>query len=62
MIATNTSDQKNIGLEKQQKNTTYNAFYASKLQDHVDRGLLFENIWKLKITDADPDHLFSAIA
>ena len=42
------SDRKNIGLEKQQKNPTYNAFYASKLQDYVEEGLLFQNISKSK--------------
>ena len=38
------SDHKNIGLEKRQKplhTCTYNAFYASKLQDYVEEGLLF---------------------
>ena len=42
------SDRKNIGLEKQQKNPTYNAFYASKLQDYVEEELLFQNISKSK--------------
>ena len=41
------SDRKNIDLEKQ-KHPTYNAFYASKLQDYVEEGLLFQNISKSK--------------
>ena len=40
------SDRKNIGLEKTAKTPTYNAFYASKLQDYVEKGLLFQNISK----------------
>ena len=49
------SDRKNIGLEKQQETPTYNAFYASKLQDYVDRRIaLSEYIKNLKITHADP--------
>ena len=50
-----TSDQK-YWSRKTAKTTTYNAFYASKLQDYVEKGLLF------KITHTDPDHLFLAIA
>ena len=46
---------------KTAKTPTYNAFYASKLQDYVEEGLLFQNISKSKITHADPDHLFLAI-
>ena len=42
------SDCKTIGLEKQHKNPTYNAFYASKLQEYVEEGLLFQNISKSK--------------
>ena len=42
------SDRKNIGLEKTTKNPIYNAFYASKLQDYVEEGLLFQNISKSK--------------
>ena len=41
-------DRKNTGLEKQQKNPTYNVFYASKLQDYVEEGLLFQNVSKSK--------------
>ena len=33
---------------KTAKNPTYNAFYASKLQDYVEEGLLFQNISKSK--------------
>ena len=40
------SNRKNIGLEKQQKTPTYNAFYASKLQDYAEERLLFQNISK----------------
>ena len=40
-------DRKNIGVEKQPKTPTYNAFYASKLQEYVE-GLLFQNISKSK--------------
>ena len=29
---------------KTAKNPTYNAFYASKLQEYVEQGLLFQNI------------------
>ena len=39
----------------------YNALNASKLQDYVE-GLLFRNKPKPKITHADQDHLFLAIA
>ena len=42
------SDRKNIGLEKQGKNPIYNAFHASKLQEYVEEGLLFQNIPKYK--------------
>ena len=37
-------------------------FHASKLQDYVEEGLLFQNITKSKNHHADPDHLFLAIA
>ena len=47
MIATNIRLEK-IGLEKQQKTTAYNAFYASKLRDNVEEGLFFQNIPKPK--------------
>ena len=33
---------------KTAKNPTYNAFYASKLQDYVEEVLLFQNISKSK--------------
>ena len=33
---------------KTAKKPTYNAFYASKLQDYVEEGLLFQNISKSK--------------
>ena len=42
------ADRKNIGQEKQQKNPTYNAFYASKLQEYVE-GLLFQKSEYTKI-------------
>ena len=47
MIANNIR-LKNIGLEKTAKTTAYNAFYASKLQDYVEEGFLFQNIPKPK--------------
>ena len=48
-------------MKNMAKTPTYNAFYASKLQDYVE-GLLFQNLCNnLKITHADPDHLFLAI-
>ena len=33
---------------KTAKIATYNVFYASKLQDYVEEGLLFQNISKSK--------------
>ena len=42
------SDRKNTGLEKTAKNPTYNLFYATKFQDYVEEGLLFQNISKSK--------------
>ena len=47
---------------KTAKNNTYNAFYASKLQDYIEELMLSQNIPKPKITHADPDHLYLAIA
>ena len=38
----------NYWSRKTAKNPTYNAFYASKLQDYVEEGLLFQNISKSK--------------
>ena len=59
MIATTIRPYK-YWSRKTAKNATYNAFYASKLQDYVEEGLLFQNISKSKniITYADPNHLF----
>ena len=40
---------KHFGLENQQKPLLINAFYASKLQDYSEEGLLFQNTpktWK----------------
>ena len=61
MIATNIRP-KMIDLEKQQRALLRNSFYASTLQDYVEEGLLFQNIPKPKITHADPDRIFLAIA
>ena len=56
-----TSDGKKYWSRKAAKTTTYNAFYTSKIKDYV--GLLSQNIYQnLKITHADPDRLFLAIA
>ena len=54
-----TSDQK-YWSRKTAKTTPFNVFYASKLQDHIEEGLLFQNI--LKPANVDSDHLFLAIA
>ena len=53
------SDHQNIGLEKQQTTLPIMHFMTSKLQDYVEEGFLFQQ--NLKITHADPDHLFLAI-
>ena len=48
MIPTNIR-LKNIDLEKQQKlQSTYNSFYASKLQDYVEKGLFFSEYTQTK--------------
>ena len=44
VFATNIRPQKKYWSRKTTKTMTYDAFYASKLLDNVDEGLLFQNI------------------
>ena len=56
------SDRKHVGLEQLQKPLLKNAFYASKLQEYVVKECSFRKYQILKITHADPDHLFLILA
>ena len=55
------SDYKNIGLEKQQKNLLIMRFILPNFRIMLKKDCSFRIYQNLKITHADPDHLFLAI-
>ena len=55
------SDRKNIGLEKQQKNLLIMRFILPNFRSMYKKDCSFRIYQNIKITYADPDHLFLAI-